>query len=582
VTKPKAVASRLSSWQQQAIAELRTIAAEHPDAIEVVTATPTLTETHAFLTIRLSTKDLPTEPGGLRFLDHEEFIVGIRKSPLAPPQVEVEHTRFAGYAHVLQGQRLCIYLDPAREWDPLGGMLGFLERLWTWLADAAAGRFNASTAMYHAVGGVLHRTPGTPTIVIREPIPGKPFQRSCLVSRTAHRLDMTFLSTPPAGQAMPVLTLTADLPFGAGVTLAQLLQLIDRPYSFGPLGHTGLGPTPARAVLTSLATSAIRNAEGTHQYFTLAVPHPSGGPTHLLVGRLPTAASDELRRLARNHGPTIDIDPAGIDKEIAIEWCNVSDERSEVTSRRDHQRPVNVFKDKSVHIWGCGGLGSWLAEFVVRAGAAKIGLCDYASVIGGLLIRQNYVETDIGQAKTEALATRVRAISDRVEVLTIPSAPPDNLEEILASTDVIIDATVNIAVGQALTAACAQGPRHAVLAQAATDTRTGTLGILTVSAPSDADGPTVIDARAGKTVLADPALELYQPLWQEALDGHELIPTRGCSVPTFHGSAADLAAVAACLLNLLALHLTTPTSGTHLISLPYSHGEGPHHQFIEA
>ena len=84
----------------------------------------------------------------------------------------------------------------------------------------------------------------------------------------------------------------------------------------------------------------------------------------------------------------------------------------------------------------------------------------------------------------------------------------------------------------------------ALLAQVAIDARSGTLGILTVSAPGDTDGPAVIDSRAGKKVLADPALELYQPLWQEPLDRDELTPTRGCSVPTFHGSAADLAAEA--------------------------------------
>jgi hypothetical protein len=582
VSKPKEAAFRLSAWQQQAIADLRVIAAENPDAIEVITAKPTLVDGHASVTIQLPTKDLKDQPGGLRFREREEFIVGISRSAFSPPQVEVTHTRFAGHAHVLQGHRLCIYLDPAREWNPLSGMPGFLERLWTWLADAAAGRFKASTAMYHAVGGVLHRTPGTPTIVIRETIPGKPLQRAYLVPRTAHRLDVTFASAPTAGPVMPVLTLTADLPFGAGVTLAQLLQLIDHPYTYGPPHHTGLGPTPGRAALISLAASAIRNAARTYQYFTLSVPHPSGGPTHLLVGRLPIATSDELRRLARNPGHTIDIDPSGVGKDIPIEWCSVSDERPEVTTRRDDQRPVNAFQNKTVHIWGCGGIGSWIAEFVTRAGAAKISLCDYASVTGGLLVRQDYVEADIGQDKAEALATRLRAISDRVEVTTIPSALPNDLDDVLASTDIIIDATISIAVGQALTAASAQKRRNAVLAQVATDTRTGTLGILTVSAPDNTDGPAIIDARAGKTVLADPALELYQPLWQEPLDGDELTPTRGCSVPTFHGSAADLAAIAACLVNLLALHLTTPTSGTHLIALPHADGSGPHHRFIEA
>ncbi|HET9898948.1 MAG TPA: ThiF family adenylyltransferase [Streptosporangiaceae bacterium] len=581
MTRKAAPQTRLSTWQREAIADLRAIADEHPGAVKVITATPTVSDTHAFVTIRLPTSDVPPGPGGLRLRDEEDFIVGIRQSRLVPPQVDVDHQRFAGHPHVLQGHRLCIYLDPAREWDPLRGMTGFLERLWGWLGDAAAGRFDAATAMYHAVGGVLHLTPGTPTIVIREQIPAKPFQRARLLSRSTHRLDMTFAAASSSALMMPVLTLSSGLPFGAGLTLTQLLRLIDRAGGGGPVGHTGLGPTPARAVLTSLAASATRNPDSTCQYFALAVPHPAGGATHLLVGRLPAAASDQMRQLAQARSPTLSLDPTQLSEDIPIEWCRVSDERPSVTTRRDAQRPVSAFQGKTVLIWGCGGIGSWVAEFITRAGAAKIILCDDAIVTGGLLVRQDYVEADIGDHKAHALAARIRAISDHVDVSTVTGSLSD-LEDVINCADVIIDATVSIAVGQALAAVAAARHPHAVLAQLATDTSTGTVGILTVSAPSDPNGPAVIDTRMGRTVLADPALELYHALWQEPLDGHELTPTRGCSVPTFHGSAAELAAVAASLVNLLALHLTTAASGTHLIALPHAPGSGPHHYFIAA
>jgi hypothetical protein len=381
---------------------------------------------------------------------------------------------------------------------------------------------------------------------------------------------------------MPVLTLSADLPLGAGLTLTQLLALLDTPRRGGPPGHTGLGPAPARALLTSLAASATRNPGGTHQYFTLAVPHPAGGPAHLLTGRLPGTASDRLRQLHTTFAGTAGPEPAQISNDISVEWCRMSDERPEVTTRRDEQRPVSAFRDKSVFIWGCGGIGSWIAEFVTRSGAAKVSLCDNDTVTGGLLVRQNYTESDIGDNKAEALAARLRAISDSTEIRAVCSPLPGNLADIATSADVIIDATVSTAVGQILAALAAEENQHTLLAQVATDTRSGTLGILTVSAPGNTDGPAVIESCAGKKVLADPALELYQPLWQEPLGGDELTPTRGCSVPTFHGSAADLAAVAASLLNLLALHLTAPASGTHLIALPHSPGPGPHHHYIEA
>jgi len=93
-----------------------------------------------------------------------------------------------------------------------------------------------------------------------------------------------------------------------------------------------------------------------------------------------------------------------------------------------------------------------------------------------------------------------------------------------------------------------------------------------------------MDARAGRTVITDSELELYHPLWQEVADGDELIPTRGCSVPTFHGSAADLAAVAATLVNMIGRHLQqlpSTVSGTHLIALPHA-PSGPRHHFVLA
>ena len=94
-------------------------------------------------------------------------------------------------------------------------MPAFLERLWAWLGKLQPAGSNAATAMYNAVGGVLHLSPGTPTLVIRESVPGKPFQQARLLPRTARRLDVAFASAPASALVMPVLTLSADLPLGA-------------------------------------------------------------------------------------------------------------------------------------------------------------------------------------------------------------------------------------------------------------------------------------------------------------------------------------------------------------------------------
>jgi hypothetical protein len=341
--------------------------------------------------------------------------------------------------------------------------------------------------------------------------------------------------------------------------------------------NTGL----SRTLLTVLGASAIRNPEGTPQAIVIAVPHPTGGPPHLLVANIPAAGADRIRALVRSSrrkSSMIDINPSRIDMDAFLEWWPVSDERAEVTTRRDSARPVAAFSGKTVHIWGCGGLGSWVAELVVRAGAAKLALCDPGDITGGLLVRQNYVEADVGNSKVEALATRLRAISDNGEVTVHDSMTPAVSD--LDNVDVIIDATVSVAISRLLDQIAA-APGHPVLAQMATDARTGTLGILTISMPPEPAGPLTIDRLAGQVVATDGTLEAFQTLWKSPEDNEEIIPTRGCSTPTFHGSAADLSGVAASLTSILGSHLgaQTPVSGTHLISLP--HGEaGPLRRFV--
>jgi hypothetical protein len=277
----------------------------------------------------------------------------------------------------------------------------------------------------------------------------------------------------------------------------------------------------------------------------------------------------------------IKLDSAKIDAKLQIEWCNMSDERQEVTTRRDDNRPVNGFQGKTIHVWGCGGLGSWIAEFIARAGAAHITVCDPGIITGGLLVRQNYVEDDIGHSKADALAARLRAIRDDLTVTVAEGALPEDSSDFV-SADLIIDATISNSITLCLDAFAALPEREALIAQVATDAKSGTLGILNICAPNLQLKPSEIDQNAGRTITSNGELELYHGLWRESLDDHELIPTRGCSVPTFHGSAADLAAVAATLVSLLGNHLrqtATALSGTHLIALPHA-DSGPRHYFL--
>ena len=578
---------KLPDWQKRLVGELKTLAQKHPDEIWVTKQPTPGPGGTVVVGIGLRTADIPREPGGLKLEDEEQFFLQIPSSSFVPPNVYVDHVRFLGFPHVLQGYGLCIYLDPWREWHPSHGIAGVLNRLWDWLNDAAGGRFDAATAMYHAVGGVPHRGYGTPTIVVREAGPTRRLQTARLVAHSPHRYDLTY-SSSTEGLRTPVFTLATDLPFGATSSFAALLALMDDPYMerssedrFPWRRPRVLTQSPA--FVTMLAARAQENPPDTEQYFVLAVPHPSGGPPHLLGGRLPKPIANALRRVAKKPGTAIAPDPAKIDVNLPIEWCSMSDERREVTTRRDDRRPVNGFRGKTVHVWGCGGLGSWIAEFVARAGASRITLCDPGVITGGLLVRQNYVEDDIGRSKAEALAARLRSVRDDLTVTVAEGLLPDDPSDLVTS-DIIIDATVSNSVAQYLDQCAGLPGRKALIAQVATDVKSGTLGILNLSTPDLQLGPSEIDRSAGQKITGNGELELYHGLWQESPDDHELIPTRGCSVPTFHGSAADLAAVAATQVSLLGNHLVqTPTtlSGTHLMALAHA-DSGPRHYFLPA
>lgn len=579
----------LTPWQQIVLAQLRTVTETYPDEVQLIGRHRFDATGSMRLRLRLCTANLIQAEGGIALRAKEDVIVVVGPYDHQPPRVEVDHHRFLGHPHVLQGERLCLYLDPAREWDPMVGFGGFLDRLFSWLEDAAGNRFDAENAMYHAVGGVIHATGGAPTVVVRHTLGAvRRARHGWLLPRTPHRLDLT-LTRPAAtteAEHAPVLQLDTDLPLGAGHTLGELLLLIDDP-GLEIRTPTVLFNAPVKCdtmssmVLSVLGASAIRKHDGSRQPMVVAVPHPSGGPPHLLAANLPPSAADSIRRAIRsnNEKSVINIDRTQVDLSTPLHWWPVSDERPEVTTRRDAGRPVTSYAGKSIAIWGCGGLGSWIAEFAVRAGVARLVLCDPGTISGGLLVRQNFTEPDVGDAKVDALARRLRSISDTVDISVHRTGVPLGAD--LAKVDLIIDATVSVAIGRFLENLARTTPDRPVIAQVATDSRTGTIGMMTVSSPPTPFGPFTLDRQAGEHIIGDGALEAFHALWDTSASDDQLIPTRGCSTPTFHGAAADLAAVAASLTSMLGAHLQpgAALSGTHLISLP--HGEaGPLRTFM--
>lgn len=496
------------------------------------------------LIVTVDTVSIQREPEGLQLAASEQFEIQVPRTPVGPPTATVHHDRFVGAPHVLYGRELCLYLDPSREWDPAGGANAFFNRLWDWLADAAAGSFSARDSLYHAIGGVPAGSEEAEMLALHQEVPERP-TLWWGVRRSPDRVDVrsSFIS-----DAVPIvyLPLAHPLPYGVGDTITDLLAR----FAF----HDDPLATTAAQMLQAAAT---RESAAQGMYLMLGVPHPVGGARHAAAGWIDRDAVDALR--------------AGTDAVLsaAIKWRRVSDDRPTVSTRRDVGTHAAGFLGATVTLLGCGALGSWFAEFAARAGAARIVLADEAKITRGLLVRQNYAELDVGRSKSEALADRLRAISDDVDVRRLTELTAEDAIASFINVDFIVDATANLAASMWLESIVARAnTSQAVIAQIATDPSAGSRGIVTVRGTTDARSLPDIDVQVGRLVVQEPELEGYHAFWRRSAPADQITPVRGCSIPTFRGSAADEAAIAALAASALGRHRGLPVSGAHLFALP--------------
>ena len=524
----------------------------------------------AALEIEIDTSDFARRTGGLQTQPRERVTVLIASNhPTTPPLAAVKHLRWAGFPHVLQGTRLCLYLDPGTEWDPTRGMQGFLSRLWEWFEDAIGGRFDAATALYHPVGGVLHRTEGTPTVVATLSMPSDVsdegiVRRIGLRSRTDHRVDIASWTSPSEPGLVPglLVVLPEYLPLGGGHHLSDLLTIVRQQLDRGQ----------RRTLQTSLRRLIRRLGDDEHLHVIIAVPSPADdnrGERHLIGWRL--RVQDATKSLAAARSAT---SRASNNDEPAVEWTYVDDQRPEIAVRRDSDRPVAVYAGSKIAVWGCGALGSWIAELLVRAGARHVTLRDPGFVTRGLLVRQNYAEEDVGRPKAAALADRLRRLSDTCEVAGIAGYAQAGLLEDVDSCDFIIDTSVNTSVNAAVDDAQRQRTLRVPVIQASTDNQTATLGIVTVTDGTLATTTSELDQALRRRAASDPSLAALRTFWDH--DAHPpLTPARGCSVPTFHGSGADAMSIAASAISVAAIALSRQIAGGYLLSLPHSPFDTP-------
>lgn len=95
----------------------------------------------------------------------------------------------------------------------------------------------------------------------------------------------------------------------------------------------------------------------------------------------------------------------------------------------------------TVAIIGCGGLGSNVAEMLVRSGVGALVLVDFDVVDEANLNRQFYFRDQVGMPKTEALGANLRRIRPDVRLTLVQACvSAADLPGLLAGADVAVEA----------------------------------------------------------------------------------------------------------------------------------------------
>ena len=129
----------------------------------------------------------------------------------------------------------------------------------------------------------------------------------------------------------------------------------------------------------------------------------------------------------------------------------MSDERYSRTVKITGEDGLRRLKEASVLIVGIGGVGSYAAEAVARAGVGHVSLMDGDIVQPSNLNRQLVALTStLGMNKAEVMAERIKDIDPDTEITVLPRfyRPDDELD--LAAYDWIIDAIDDVEAKTAL------------------------------------------------------------------------------------------------------------------------------------
>lgn len=581
----------LTDGQKLALEQVRDVEAAAGGLLAVAAVTePGKAGEELTVQIDLSCAELERAEGGLPLESRERFVILVPPNfPFDAPHVLVGHDRFAGFPHVQWKRSLCLYQAPSTEWNPSDGMFGFLERLHFWLQQGALGQLDPVGAPLHPPVAYLGHGPVRTVIprVDAPPVGEVPwFGTAHLRVHSDVRVDIVGWSpvlarNTPAGVAAAIL-LPTPFPYEFPTNVRDLIAALDQR-----------GVSRERLFLT-LQWAVIHNEKDTPLYVVIGTPMRGirGGALrqHLTAWYVEPTFAWALKAALDKHDDDEEFRAFGekIERIILewaavakVAWCAVREDRPEIVTRRDQGAPLAWFAGRTVAVWGCGALGGHVAEYLTRAGVKWLFLRDNGIVTPGVLVRQPFDDADIGNPKAFALRDRLRRIRPDLEVdvsldsiLDVPLGGPDWV----GGADVVIDATASTSVMGLLEQRRTSSEVRPVPVVSMAIGHDARRSMVVLSLPAHMGGPLDVSRRLKLEACNHANLREFLDEFWPAERRAFFQPEPGCSDATFVGSAADVAGLAAIMLNLAAADLEAPaanaTATGHFVIQPHARGAG--------
>jgi hypothetical protein len=521
------------------------------------------------------------QPGGIPFKDRERLLVIVPPNfPLAIPRTFFSHKRYGAYPHVQWGSYICLYQSPDTEWQPEDGLYGLLQRVDDWLRAAAANNLDPIGMPLHPP--VTYSTSSLKIVPTQNtPTPDGAFWAG--YAKITHENDsrielgewIHYDAEVPAGRLAAAILMPAGMPHEYPTTMSQLLKLLE---------ERNVSQDVVRIVMN---LCALHTNEGEPLTLILgaAMRGTAGGTRlqHLAGWQIDPQRAEEIRKavMAKSDGNPIDVlEFSAWAANAPIQWCSVLEDRPEIVTRRDTETPAEAWKGLHVVVLGCGAIGSAVAMLLARAGVAKLTLYDRDVVKPGILVRQLFDRYQIGVNKAKAAAKNVQFVNPAAEALHSSADVVrllDNNERraIILAADVVVNATASHMVATALERAFRAWPtKHPPILSMALGHRADQ-ALLTMSV-DQAPGVTLDIDRRCKIAIANLAhgKHVLDEFWPTSPERTRLFqPEPGCSSPTFRGSAADVLALTARMMNAASEWLTNPTIALRARSFDMT---GPH------